>query len=200
MKTGPPWRETPGQILSGIRSLGRLSAGFGETPPPPVQSLKRPPGEDMQALFRPSNAICAYRRTKIRRIITWLPVGFWMSFIFYWSARSTLPGFSQTFLDLILTKSAHVVVFAVLAVLVYRAARADFSGPAALLVAGLITIGYGALDEFHQLFVAGRHAALLDVFIDAAGALLALNLLDRTRHGLFAPSAAPHPPAPPKGR
>ncbi len=154
----------------------------------------------MQALIRPSNAISAYRRTRIRRIITWLPVGFWMSFIFYWSAQSTLPGFSQTFLDLILKKGSHVVVFAVLAVLVYRAARADFSGPAALLVAGLIAIGYGALDELHQLFVAGRHAALLDVFIDAAGALLALNLISRTRHGLFEPSAAPHPPAPPKGR
>jgi VanZ family protein len=152
----------------------------------------------MQALFRPSNAISAYRRTKMRRLIAWLPVGFWMAFIFYWSSRSALPGFSQSFLDLLLKKGAHVAVFAVLAVLAYRAARADFSVLAALLVAGLIAIGYGALDEFHQLFVAGRNAALLDVFIDAAGALLALNLLSRTRHDLFAPVVAPHPPTPRK--
>ncbi|MDP6348817.1 MAG: VanZ family protein [Chloroflexota bacterium] len=149
----------------------------------------------MQPPFRPSNAIPAYRRTKIRRLITWLPVGFWMVFIFYWSAQSALPGFGQSFLDLLLKKGAHLAVFAVLAVLAYRAARADFSGPAALLTAGLIAIGYGALDEFHQLLVAGRNAVLLDVFIDAAGALLALNLLSRARHDFFAPVVAPHPPS-----
>ncbi len=154
----------------------------------------------MQALFRPSNAIDAYRRTKIRRLITWLPVGFWMAFIFYWSSRSTLPGFSQSFLDILLKKGAHVAVFAVLAVLVFRATRADFCGPAALLVAGLIAIGYGALDEFHQLFVAGRHAALLDVFIDAAGALLALNFLSRNPSPSFRAHRGAPPPAPPKGR
>jgi len=123
-----------------------------------------------------------------------------MAFIFYWSSQSALPGFSQSFLDLLLKKGAHIAVFAVLALLAYRAARHDLAVPTALLTAGLVAIGYGALDEFHQLFVAGRNASLLDVLIDAVGALLALNILHRTRRNLFAPIPAPPPRGQRKGR
>lgn len=39
-----------------------------------------------------------------------------------------------------------------------------------------ITLGYGALDEFHQLFVPGRYASLLDMLLNATGAVLATVL------------------------
>jgi VanZ family protein len=35
---------------------------------------------------------------------------------------------------------------------------------------------YSATDEFHQSFVPGRHPAVTDVMIDAAGAALTLFL------------------------
>jgi VanZ family protein len=38
---------------------------------------------------------------------------------------------------------------------------------------------YSATDEFHQSFVPGRHPAVTDVMIDAAGAALALFLANR---------------------
>jgi VanZ family protein len=40
-------------------------------------------------------------------------------------------------------------------------------------------IAYAATDELHQHFVRGRHAALLDVLIDAVGVTLGVYLLHR---------------------
>ena len=51
---------------------------------------------------------------------------------------------------------------------------------AALIVAGLYSLG----DEYHQSFVPGRGASLVDCGIDTAGALIGLVLLypGRGRH------------------
>ncbi|MDH3980911.1 MAG: VanZ family protein, partial [Gammaproteobacteria bacterium] len=40
-----------------------------------------------------------------------------------------------------------------------------------------LTALYGVLDEFHQSFVPGRNADVLDVLADASGALLGAGLL-----------------------
>ena len=131
-------------------------------------------GEVMQPTLDPSQVSSAYDRTKIRRVLAWFVVGLWMAFIFYWSAQSSLPGFKQSLPDLLLKKGGHLVVFGVLALLAYRAVRHDAGHVRALVGAGVLAAGYGALDEFHQGFVAGRTAAALDVLIDAAGATAAL--------------------------
>jgi VanZ family protein len=39
-------------------------------------------------------------------------------------------------------------------------------------VAMLLTVLYGATDEFHQAFVPGRYATIGDVLADSIGALL----------------------------
>ena len=91
----------------------------------------------------------ACRRTKFRRFLAWSAVGLWLAFIFYWSSRSTLPGFDQSFLDLLLKKGAHLAVFGVLALLTYRALVPDAGHVPALVGAGIVAVGYGALDEFH---------------------------------------------------
>jgi VanZ family protein len=80
-------------------------------------------------------------------------------------------------------KVAHLSVYAVLALLVWRArrkpARRD-SRPwrwsdagVALLVAAL----YAATDEFHQTFVPNRDGCVRDVLIDTCGAAAGLFLL-----------------------
>jgi VanZ family protein len=44
------------------------------------------------------------------------------------------------------------------------------------LMAVLLTTAYGATDEFHQRFVAGRSAELADLYADACGAGVAAAL------------------------
>ena len=77
--------------------------------------------------------------------------------------------------ELILKKSAHLMIYAALALLTLRAlVVGGWSRDAALLGALAIAICYAGSDEFHQSFVSGRGASLRDVAIDTAGALLAL--------------------------
>lgn len=74
-------------------------------------------------------------------------------------------------------KGAHFTEFAILAVLVYGAfGGMKSSAPArsVLLAALSTTLVYAASDEFHQLFVRGRGASLLDWCIDALGAACGL--------------------------
>lgn len=74
-------------------------------------------------------------------------------------------------------KTAHIVEYAILAILSYRFFAViypleRFSRLSALVMA--FGLAYGALDEFHQVFVFGRGARLTDVFIDGIGLALAL--------------------------
>lgn len=43
-----------------------------------------------------------------------------------------------------------------------------------ILTAGLFCVGFASLDEFHQLYVAGRSGSVRDVCIDSSGAVLGI--------------------------
>jgi VanZ family protein len=83
-------------------------------------------------------------------------------------------------LNNVLRKSAHLTEYAVLAVFLYNSLK-PAGGPAwsgkaafwALLASG----SYSLTDEFHQLFVPGRHASLFDCLTDTTGAFLGLFAL-----------------------
>jgi VanZ family protein len=47
----------------------------------------------------------------------------------------------------------------------------------ALLIAFLLTTGYGILDEWHQLHVPGRYASFTDILLNTTGALASLWLI-----------------------
>jgi hypothetical protein len=81
-----------------------------------------------------------------------------------WASPTTLAA-----LHFGLRKLGHVVEYGVLAVLWHRALA---PAPRALTAAVLLAAGYGALDELGQGLTASRTAAVSDVAIDAAGALL----------------------------
>jgi VanZ family protein len=81
---------------------------------------------------------------------------------------------STVLLDL--RKPAHLLEYAVLALLVYRAATMLAPGSrrrslaAAIVCCGLV----GALDEFHQSFDPTRTGAVRDVLVDVLGGALGL--------------------------
>jgi len=139
----------------------------------------------------------------------WLPVLIWMAVIF--TASSDTRSFTRSsrilapllhwlfphmqpdtvnLIVLIVRKCAHLTEYAVLALLLWRAVRKPgkndpppWSWPEARLVLLSVAL-YAASDEFHQLFVASRDAAVHDVLIDTAGGaagLYALWMIGRWR-------------------
>jgi VanZ family protein len=125
----------------------------------------------------------------------WLPLLIWLGVIFVgstsvMSAEHTSryivpfllwlkPGMSPKTIWIILVvarKCAHVIEYAVLALLLWRALRSVPTLRAkTLMVFGAVLMGcalFAASDEFHQTFVKSRTPSVRDVFMDIAGALL----------------------------
>jgi VanZ family protein len=108
----------------------------------------------------------------VKRVLSaWLPVVAWAALIFTLSSIPDL-GTGLGGWDLLLRKIAHVAEYAVLGALLMRAVGSD-------LPAAAIGIAYAATDEVHQVFVPGRHGAVLDVLVDAVGVLIGVYLLGR---------------------
>ncbi len=80
-----------------------------------------------------------------------------------------LPNFNRA--DLLIKKGSHATGYALLALSYFYALRFL---PKNLQKAWLLAILFAVSDEFHQSFVAGRHASWADVLIDGGGAALAL--------------------------
>ena len=106
----------------------------------------------------------------IRAVDPWLWPPLVMAVIFALSAQPDLStGLGVA--DLVARKIAHAVVFGVLCACWWRVAMAlGMTLPRAVAAAVLLTVAYAVSDEWHQSFVAGRHASGLDVLIDAIGA------------------------------
>jgi VanZ family protein len=99
--------------------------------------------------------------------------------------RWLIPGISEEAVgrvQLVVRKSAHMTEYAVLAVLLWRARR-QFRGNQGLWRWDEAGFGFGTAvlyavtDEIHQSFVPTREGRVLDVVIDACGAVLGLLAL-----------------------
>ena len=108
----------------------------------------------------------------------WAPVIVWAGVIFTFSAIPNLKTNLEQ--DFLLRKIAHVVEFGILTFLLYRAisaqgtptGKAGGSPCRAIIYSFIIALFYAFSDEFHQLFVRGRHCSLWDVAIDSIGILI----------------------------
>ena len=81
-------------------------------------------------------------------------------------------------LDKIVRKTAHIVLFAVLAVCVYIWLKSMGLDDADAIVLTLVICGmYAGSDEWHQSFVKGRTSQFIDVCVDEFGAVLSAVLL-----------------------
>jgi len=112
-------------------------------------------------------------------LIYWLPVLLWMGLIFGLSHQSSLHVSDVQVYDFVLKKTAHVMVYATLTLLLWRAIHftTEVFFVRSSLWAGLVAWLYAMSDEFHQRFIPGRYASVRDVLIDLAGICLALAVL-----------------------
>ncbi|NWQ41107.1 VanZ family protein [Bacillus sp. EB106-08-02-XG196] len=77
-------------------------------------------------------------------------------------------------LNLTVRKVTHVIVFGMLAFLLYKSlAVYQYS----FILSWILTVIYAILDEWHQSFILGRVAAYMDVLIDSLGVFIALFLI-----------------------
>ncbi len=116
--------------------------------------------------------------TLLARIDPWLPPILLMAVIYFFSAQPDLSS-GLGLVDLVGRKLIHAAEYALLCFLWWRALATRFAPREALGAALLISIGYAALDEFHQSFVEGRNGSPVDVAIDTLGAGLAATLIAR---------------------
>ncbi len=108
------------------------------------------------------------------RLSTWGPALAWMVLLFYLSSRPKLPQLEDPSWNTLFRKGGHMGVYAVLAILNLRAL---YRRPSRYRLAWLLTVAFAVTDELHQGLVPGRHATVMDVIIDAAGATLGLCLV-----------------------
>ena len=124
----------------------------------------------------------------------WLPVVLWAALIFSVSGdkksvhhssriieplvRWLIPDISDEAVRttvLVVRKCAHVTEFAILALLLWRGARATIYKQSAgwnqkaAMFAAACAVLFAISDEFHQSFVPGRQGAAMDVLIDSVG-------------------------------
>jgi hypothetical protein len=104
-------------------------------------------------------------------VIYCLPIILWAALIFKLSSGS-IPVTGNTYWqNFAIKKSAHVLFFGFLSLLIYRALVAsNISKMRALIWAVILTTFYGATDEFHQSFSQVREAKVRDVGFDGLGA------------------------------
>lgn len=116
--------------------------------------------------------------TRIYRYIgLWLPVFTWAGIIFLFSNRPSIHTVDFYLGDFLLKKTAHLVEYAILSILLYRAFLGSGTDRTkAVIISIAISITYAISDEYHQSFIPGRESRLRDVVIDTIGAIIGVNI------------------------
>lgn len=107
------------------------------------------------------NAIIRESRQKSK----WWPVIFWAAFIFLGSSLPPIRVAPDTLIDFLIHKSVHLIEYAVLSGLTWRAAR-DFK------ISLFFPVLYAFTDEIHQRLVSGRSGRWQDLLWDSAAIVL----------------------------
>jgi VanZ family protein len=107
----------------------------------------------------------------MKRILRFTPAIIVMAIIFGFSSipAQAMPSFGVW--DLIIKKASHALGYATLTFAFFYAYRFQRKYIGLAIVFSIL---YALMDEFHQSFVPGRHASLIDALvIDTGGSLLA---------------------------
>ena len=105
-----------------------------------------------------------------------------MALIFYMSSRPA-PNELRCIPIIAKLKLVHIIEYGILYLLVWFAIikTTAYNELEAFTLALMITVLYGLTDEFHQIFVIGRTASLMDVVADGVGGILAQAGLSLSR-------------------
>ncbi len=126
----------------------------------------------------------------------WLPVFLWCGLIFTMSSIPTLPKVGFIWWDFIMKKSAHLIEYAILYFLLWRAITkaklkvknrrlrvetqgVDLKDIKIWIIPLIFGLLYAMSDEFHQSFVLGRTSKVRDVGFDFLGMLIMLYWLKK---------------------
>ncbi|MDQ3927707.1 MAG: VanZ family protein [Chloroflexota bacterium] len=119
-------------------------------------------------------------------LVAWAPALLWSAFIFFLSAQNTWTVVSGPPAVQVARKSAHIVEYSILGLLVGQGLLATWTvrrqAITRLLLARAwrwgvaISTLYGASDEIHQSFVPRREFHITDIVIDGLSATAALGI------------------------
>lgn len=101
----------------------------------------------------------------------WLPVFLWATLIFIFSSQEQVVASNFFAWDFIFKKTAHILEYSILFILISHATGDN------LRISFLLSMIYAISDEFHQLFVPGRVASILDLGFDLTGVNIAAYLV-----------------------
>lgn len=108
-----------------------------------------------------------------KKLYYFLPVVVWMIIIFLLSSKQRVSVSEEYALNFLFFKTLHVVEYAVLYILGFRAflqgSNKNASTYSALKKAFVLSLIYAMSDELHQTFVPTREGTVRDVFIDLIG-------------------------------
>ena len=144
-----------------------------------------------------SNIFLEYKIEGMKKILKLILLIGWMGLIFYMSSCngeassamssgllktiaqfigiSDIDSFIRNY-SFLIRKTAHFSEYAVLGFLVYINLK-EYIKYRYLLISFVLSAGYAASDELHQMFVSERSFALMDIFIDSCGALTGIVLI-----------------------
>lgn len=122
------------------------------------------------------------RPAKMKRLskflILWLPPVVWAAVIFTFSSFSSIATSQIFWQDFIVKKSAHIIEYAIFAVLLFRSLKASgFQVKGAGFFALVIAFLYAITDELHQSFTPGREPRFRDIIFDTIGATFAVYFI-----------------------
>ncbi len=101
----------------------------------------------------------------------------WAGVIFFLSNQEVLPGFTVSLYDFVFKKAAHMFVYAVLYILLFRAYQKTNHGKFTkkhYFFPILISFVYALSDELHQSLIPGRHPTFRDAGYDMLGVITVL--------------------------
>jgi VanZ family protein len=112
----------------------------------------------------------------VKLVWIWLPPFALMSLIFYFSSKQNISvsdGANRDVVNFLFFKSIHILEYAVLYFLFYRAYSLSFlkswSNRKIIVISAISTFLYSVIDEVHQTFVPTRTGTLRDIGIDLIG-------------------------------
>jgi len=121
--------------------------------------------------------------TQQKRWHYWWPTLVWAGVIFWFSSQSAIATSQIYWQDFIVKKIAHLTVYAILAILLYRSFKhtTNLDRLNLMWVTIAVVVLYAISDEFHQSFTPGREPRVRDVVIDTIGAGVSLWVIDKRR-------------------